>query len=120
MTASRKLLGNHPRRAQHGRRSFSHNFGTASAAPVAQKASFSGATEKREVDFAVDSGGRLELFEAKWTELLDFGYTVNLDVVRIVIREACVSTGCVVSRTPNTFAFPNGFRALPVTEGLTC
>jgi hypothetical protein len=33
----------------------------------------------REVDFVVDTTGRLELFEAKWTELLDAGDTVNLD-----------------------------------------
>ncbi|MGB8112873.1 MAG: ATP-binding protein, partial [Candidatus Sulfotelmatobacter sp.] len=29
----------------------------------------------REVDFVVDAGGRLELFEAKWTELPDIGDT---------------------------------------------
>jgi len=31
----------------------------------------------REVDFVVNAGGRLELFEAKWTELPDLGDTVN-------------------------------------------
>jgi uncharacterized protein len=70
----------------------------------------------REVDFVVDAGGRLELFEAKWTELPDLGDTVNLEFVRNVIGKSRVIAGGVVSRTPNSFPFPNGFRALPVTE----
>jgi predicted AAA+ superfamily ATPase len=70
----------------------------------------------REVDFVVDAGGRLELFEAKWTELPDAGDTVNLDFVRSAIGSARVAGGAIVSRTPNSFPFANGFRALPVTE----
>ena len=70
----------------------------------------------REVDFVVDSGGRLELFEAKWTELPDVGDTVNLDFVRNVVGTSRVAAGAVVCRTPNSFSFANGFRALPVTE----
>ena len=41
----------------------------------------------REVDFVVDTGGCLELFEAKWTELPDVGDTVNLDFVRNLVGE---------------------------------
>ena len=70
----------------------------------------------REVDFVVDAGGRLELFEAKWTELPDMGDTVNLDFVRNVLGNSRVTGGSVVARTPNSFPFPNGFRAVPVTE----
>ncbi|MGA7412620.1 MAG: DUF4143 domain-containing protein [Bryobacteraceae bacterium] len=70
----------------------------------------------REVDFVVDRGGRLELFEAKWTELPDVGDTVNLDFVRNVVGKSKVTRGAVVSRTPNEFPLSNGFRALPVTE----
>jgi predicted AAA+ superfamily ATPase len=70
----------------------------------------------REVDFVVDAGGRLELFEAKWTELPDIGDTVNLAFVRNVVGKSRVAAGAVVSRTLNSFLFPNGFRALPVTE----
>jgi hypothetical protein len=70
----------------------------------------------REVDFVVDSGGRMELFEAKWTELPDVGDTVNLDFVRNVVAKSRVTAGALVSRTPNSFLFPSGFRALPVTE----
>lgn len=69
----------------------------------------------REVDFVVDSGGRLELFEAKWTELPEISDTVNLVFVRNVVGKSKVTGGAVVSRTPNSFPFSNGFRAIPVT-----
>jgi hypothetical protein len=70
----------------------------------------------REVDFLVDAGGRLELYEAKWTELPDMGDTVNLDFVRKVVGKSRVVGAAVVARTPNGFPLPNGFRALPVAE----
>jgi hypothetical protein len=44
------------------------------------------------------------------------GDTVNLDFVRNVIGKPRVTAGRVVCRTPNSFPFPNGFRAMPVTE----
>ena len=44
----------------------------------------------------VDTGGRLELFEAKWTELPDTGDTVNLDFVRNVVGKSRVAAGAVV------------------------
>jgi hypothetical protein len=64
----------------------------------------------------VDTGGRLELLEAKWTELPDVGDTVNLDFVRNVVGKSLVAAAAVVCRTPNGFSLPSGFRALPVTE----
>jgi predicted AAA+ superfamily ATPase len=70
----------------------------------------------REIDFVIDTGGSLELFEAKWTELPDIGDTVNLEFARNVIGSSQVAVGAVVSRTPNSFPFSNGFRAIPVTE----
>jgi predicted AAA+ superfamily ATPase len=70
----------------------------------------------REVDFVVDVGGRLELFEAKWTELPSKSDAVNLEFVREVLGKARVVGGAVVSRTPNSFPLVNGFRALPVSE----
>jgi hypothetical protein len=42
----------------------------------------SGQAGTREVDFVVDIGGRLELFEAKWIELPAASDAVNLDFVR--------------------------------------
>jgi predicted AAA+ superfamily ATPase len=70
----------------------------------------------REVDFVVDAGGRLELYEAKWSELPDARYTVNLGFVRNVVGKSRVALAVVISRTPNSFPLPNGFRTLPVTE----
>jgi hypothetical protein len=51
----------------------------------------------------MDAGGRLELFEAKWTELPDLGDTVNLDFVRNVIGKSRVTAGGFVS--PRRIAF---------------
>jgi uncharacterized protein len=70
----------------------------------------------REVDFVIDVGGRLELFEAKWTELPADSDAVNLDFVRNVLGKSHVASGAVVSRTPNSFPLTNGFRALPISE----
>ncbi len=70
----------------------------------------------REVDFVIDLGGRLELFEAKWTELPTAGDAVNLDFVRKVVGKSRVASGTVVCRTPNSFPLVNGFRALPVSQ----
>src|SRR5438552_1662092 len=70
----------------------------------------------REVDFVVDVGGRLELFEARWTELPTDGDAVNLDFVRKVGGKSRVASGAVVCRTPNSFPFGNGFRALPASQ----
>ncbi|MCL2660457.1 MAG: ATP-binding protein [Acidobacteriaceae bacterium] len=70
----------------------------------------------REVDFVVDAGGRLELYEAKWTELPDAGDAANLDFVRNAVGKSRVMTGAVIARTPNSFPLSHGLRALPVTE----
>jgi hypothetical protein len=70
----------------------------------------------REVDFVVDVGGQLSLFEAKWTELPDESDAVNLDFVRKVVGETRVVGGAVVCRTPGSFPLTKGFRALPVSE----
>lgn len=70
----------------------------------------------REVDFVVDAGGRLELFEAKWTELPDLRDTVNLEFVRNILGKSRISGGAVVARPPNSFPFANGLRAVSVTE----
>ena len=70
----------------------------------------------REVDFVVDVGGRLELFEAKWTELPREGDVVNLDYMRKTLGKTRVTGGAVVSRTPNSYPIMNAFRALPISE----
>jgi len=74
----------------------------------------------REVDFVVDEGGRLELFEAKWTELPDAGDTVHLEFVRDVVGKSKVTGGAVIARPPNGFLLANGIRAMSVQELSEC
>ena len=69
----------------------------------------------REVDFVAEIGGRLELFEAKWTELPATSDAVNLEFVRQVVGPARIAGGAVVCRAPHGFPL-NGFRVMPVTE----
>jgi predicted AAA+ superfamily ATPase len=70
----------------------------------------------REVDFVADVGGRLELFEAKWTELPAASDAANLEFVRNVVGKSRIASAAVVCRASHDFPLPNGFRALPVTE----
>jgi len=70
----------------------------------------------REVDFVVDAGGRLELFEAKWTEMPDAGDTSNLNFVRNIVGKSRIASGAVVCRTPESYPLSDGLRSLPVTE----
>ena len=70
----------------------------------------------REVDFVADIGGKLELYEAKWTEVPAAGDTVNLEFVRNIVGKTRVTNGAVVCRAANGFPVGNGFRALSVAE----
>ncbi len=70
----------------------------------------------REVDFVVDVGGRLELFEAKWTELPAQSDTINLAFMRDAVGKAQVAEASIVCRAPNSFPLSNGFKAVPVAE----
>ena len=72
----------------------------------------------REVDFVVDVGGRLELCEAKWTEIPTANDGVNLEFVRHVVGKARITGGTVVCRTPNSFPLGDGFTAESVA-GMT-
>ena len=64
----------------------------------------------------VDVGGRLELFETKWTEVRAAADAVDLDFVRNVVGKSRTSGGAIICRTSNSFAIADGLRALPVTE----
>jgi predicted AAA+ superfamily ATPase len=70
----------------------------------------------REVDFLVDAGDQLELYEAKWTELAREGDTANLEYVRTALGRRKPALAAVVCRTPNAYPMPNGFRVMPVGE----
>ena len=70
----------------------------------------------REVDFVVDLGGRLELYEAKWTELPDARDGVNLEFVRNVVGTRLVMGGGVIGRNSNGYPLAGGFRAVSIAE----
>ena len=70
----------------------------------------------REVDFVVDAGGKLELFEAKWNEVPTVADSVNLEFVRNVVGKAHISSGAVVCRTSKGYPLSNGFRVSPITD----
>ncbi len=66
----------------------------------------------REVDFVIDRGGKLELLEAKYTELPSAGDGVNLRFVREVVGPRRVEACTLVCRTPNPFPIADQIRAL--------
>ena len=70
----------------------------------------------REVDFVADEGGRVELFEAKWSEVPEANDTVNLRFVRDAMGKSKVTAESVVCRAPNSYPLGDGFRAVPVSE----
>jgi hypothetical protein len=70
----------------------------------------------REVDFVVDVGGRLELLEAKWTELPAASDAVNLEFVRRLAGPDLASGGSIVCRAPSPYPLGNGFSATPVSN----
>jgi uncharacterized protein len=70
----------------------------------------------REVDFVADAGGRLELFEAKWTELPSGSDAVNLEFVRDIVGRSRVAGATVVCRAGHSVPLGHGLRATPVTS----
>jgi predicted AAA+ superfamily ATPase len=70
----------------------------------------------REVDFVVDRAGRVELFEAKWTELPTASDAVNLTFTRNVMGASRVVGGGVICRARNGFPLDQGFRVVPVSD----
>lgn len=70
----------------------------------------------RELDFVVDHGGRVELFEAKWTEQPDGGDLVNLRFVRDVLGKGAVRGGGVVSRTTVGLPLSESFRSVSIAD----
>jgi len=70
----------------------------------------------REVDFVVDVGGRLELFEAKWAEVPSAGDAVNLDFVRNVVGKSRIAAAAIICRTANSYPLADGVRVLAVVD----
>ena len=67
----------------------------------------------REVDFVVEAGGRLELFEAKWTELPTASDATNLEFVRSTMPPSKISGGAIVCQTAHRFPVTAHFSAIP-------
>ena len=70
----------------------------------------------REVDFVVELGTGVELFEARWTELPRPGDATNVEYVRDAMQPARVRGAAIVCRARNAFPVTAGTRALPVTD----
>jgi predicted AAA+ superfamily ATPase len=70
----------------------------------------------REVAFVADAAGRLELFEAKWSEAPDAGDTVNLAFLRNFIGKSHYASGYVLCRAAHSYPLGDGFRAVPGAE----
>lgn len=70
----------------------------------------------REVDFVAEAAGRLELFEAKWSEAPDAGDTVNLAFLRKLIGKSHYAGGSVLCRATHSYPLGDGFRAVPAGE----
>ena len=68
----------------------------------------------REVDFVADIAGRMELFEAKWTEIPSPADSVNLNFVRNTIGKSRVKAASIICRAPHTYPMGDGFRVMPV------
>jgi uncharacterized protein len=70
----------------------------------------------KEVDFVVDTGGRLELFEAKWTEVPGPADAAGLIAAREAMGNDVVSSASVVCRAPNGYPLKNGTRVRTISE----
>lgn len=70
----------------------------------------------REVDFVAEAGGRIELFEAKWTEIPTAADAVNLDHVRRIVGADQVTAASILCRTPNPFPVSPDTRALGIAD----
>lgn len=68
----------------------------------------------REVDFVVDIGGRVELYEAKWSEVPSAGDAVNLTYAREIFGTRQTASTAVVARPPNPFPLNETTRAVGV------
>ena len=70
----------------------------------------------REVDFVADEGGRVELFESKWSEIPGAEDTSNLRFVREIMGKSRVIGGSVICRSSNSYPLGDGFRATTVDD----
>jgi predicted AAA+ superfamily ATPase len=70
----------------------------------------------REVDFVVDAGGALELYEAKWTEIPNEGDCASLRVVREAVGRKRVERAAILCRARHGYPLADGLQAMPAGE----
>ena len=70
----------------------------------------------REVDFVAEAAGRLELIEAKWTELPARSDAVNLAFVREAVGPTNVASAAIVCRAPNGYPLDDGIEVRTVEQ----
>jgi uncharacterized protein len=70
----------------------------------------------REVDFVVDVGGRLEVYDAKWTELPSPSDCANLAQLRQAVAPRTTVKGGLLCRAANAYPLGDGWRALTVGD----
>jgi predicted AAA+ superfamily ATPase len=72
--------------------------------------------QTREVDFVVEAGGRVELYEAKWTELPSLASTGHVAALRDRIGATRVAMAAAISRVAHPFPLGDGRVAIGVSD----
>ncbi len=68
----------------------------------------------REVDVAIDRGGRVDLYEIKWTELPSTKDAASLRAAARALGEDVVASESIICRAANPFPMKDGVRVVPV------
>jgi hypothetical protein len=68
------------------------------------------------VDFVVDIGGKVELYEAKWTELPSSNDAVNLTFLRQIFGKSRISTAALICRARHRYPLGDGLQALSADD----
>ncbi|RMD84461.1 MAG: ATP-binding protein [Candidatus Dadabacteria bacterium] len=71
---------------------------------------------RKEVDFVIDTGGFLSLFEAKWSEHPELSDSNTLRSLIKSIGSQNIQSAQIVCRTPNIYPLADGIVACPVSE----
>jgi hypothetical protein len=71
---------------------------------------------RREVDFVVDAAGRVELLEAKWTELPSRSDAANLTFLRDTIGPDRVAAAAIICRAPSGYPLLPGINVKSIDE----
>jgi len=72
--------------------------------------------DRAEVNVIAEAAGRLELIEAKWTELPARSDAVNLAFVREAVGPTNVASAAIVCRAPNGYPLDDGIEVRTVEQ----